>query len=434
MGVLLVALVRRVPPVPGPGSAGESPAAASASEAVVAPVAPASPEAAAPRLEASPVEGPPPAEVLAALRPRVPRSEAELLGILRDPAQPLKARRDAGRVLAGSSSPEALAAVREALASGPPYLQAAIAEGLGQSAAPEAKERLRSLLRHPDEVVARGAIRGWANAGSVEGVQVMTDVLYGGDWPESVRGEAALGLGEATDRPEARVALTNAAWHLRDGDLAPLVLEGLGHHPIDTTSAFFREYLATPGLPSELRVAAVEAMGQASGEVTPLLLEYVQDPDPEVRAGAAWALSTAEESGMAGALLLEFLRNEPEGEVRQRLYQALGNQVDYDAGAVIPLLATETDREVRLAGLNLLAQACQTSPDPAMTDYFDRVAVPELRETALNGGTRQDSLASVMALERSGTPAARMALEDIARLSSDPRVVAAAGREPSPSP
>lgn len=380
---------------------------------------------------AQPVPRPPPDPAGAAVAIReafrpARMSEAELIERLHDPELALSIRCETGRILAGLGSATALAAVRAALETGPASLRAAIAEGLGHSPLPEARQLLNELVADPDEAVARGAVRGWAVAGGEVAVSLLTSLAYSGEQPESVRVEAALSLGELPDQPLAFVALTNAAWHLRDETLAPAVLEGLGRRPIVETQDFFREYLATSELPSELRTAAVEALGQAEGPGWALLVDYLADPDPEVRAGAAWALSTTLESGQAGPQLLDRLQTETDPQVRLRLYQALGNQESFDPTPVLSFVQAESRPDVRIAGYDFLAQACARNPSSALLEFFDHVAVPQLRTAALEADDRHSRLTAVIALRRARTPAATAALTDLTFLSPDPGVAEAA--------
>lgn len=278
-------------------------------------------------------------------------AESRFIGVLRDAALPLRERRRAARALATSAAPEALEALREVLQEGPPELRAVIAEGLGLCPNPEARTLLETLTESPDEAAARGATRGWGAVGTPEAAQVLSGLLQASDRPEAVRTEAALALGEMPGVGAAYVALTNAAWQVKSPAVLAAALEGLGHRPISETQPFFLEYLADPLVSADMRVAAVESIGNAPDDPSSLLLEYAMDADPDVRAGAAWALSTTETPGDQGPALLELLRTEAEPDVRLRLYEALGNQARLDAAAVLQLVQQEPRTEVRIAGL-----------------------------------------------------------------------------------
>ena len=107
----------------------------------------------APPASEAPLPNQPPATALPSPRvqdveedpsPQTTLSEPDLIRILRDAGEPLKARRQAARRLARSASPEAMAALKATLNDGPPQLKAAIAEGLGSSPNPEARTLLAS--------------------------------------------------------------------------------------------------------------------------------------------------------------------------------------------------------------------------------------------------------------------------------------------------
>jgi HEAT repeat protein len=314
------------------------------------------------------------------------------------------------------------------LRQGPPELAVVIAEGFGLSANPQARVLLRSLANDPDEAIARGGARGWAVVGTDEAAQVLNGLLQGDTRPASVRAEAASALGEMAEAPAAYAALTNAAWQLKSPELVTSVLEGLGHRSIAESQAFFAEYLSNPAIPTDLRVAAVEALGNAAGDPSALLLRYAADADPEVRAGAAAALGSTEQKGSVGPDLLGLLQTETEPDVRMRLYQALGNQQQTDLGAVLESVQRESQTDVRIAGLDLLAQSLQDRPNAQLQAYFEQTGVPSLKETAMNAETSFERVSSVLALQRLTSAQSVAALEEVLQRSTDPKVMDAAKR------
>jgi len=281
------------------------------------------------------------------------------------------------------------------------------------------------MLKAGDETTARGAIRGFALRGDAAATEILGSVLFDAHQPESLRTESALSLGNIR-QPQALAALTRAAAEIPDQTIAESVLDGLGRQPFTETVDFFRGYLETPGRPAELKVAALEAIGNAEGDPAPFLLAYGSDPNPDLRAAAAWALNMADTVTDIGPQLLEWLKQESKPGVRARLYRALGNQDTYDASVVLALAQRESTPAARLAGLDLLAETSRSSPTPEVLSYFSQTVLPELKTTALTSDNPEDRLSAVMALRRAGTTQAAGALQDIARSASDPKVTEAA--------
>lgn len=357
---------------------------------------------------------------------------AKFIAQLFDESLPLKARRQAARALARLGSAAAMAALKKALAETnyPSYLKAAIAEGFGGSPNPDARGLLNDLINDTDEITARGAVRGLALSGDTDAVNSLGGLLFNEQVPLSVRTEAALALGDM-NLPGALDALTRAATEITDENVVENVLDALGKRPFSETEQFFSSYLASEDVPAESKVAAIEALGNAPGNVVPFLLKYLNDPDADMRAAAAWALNTAGDTSDIGPQLMDALKQETDPNVRARIYQALGNQSGADPQAILPLVQSESDPAAQLAGLTYLAGTLQSSPSPEVADFFSQTAVPELKGIALNSDNAQNRLAAVIALEQAGTPTASGALQEIAQQSTDSKVVAAAQRKPS---
>lgn len=351
-------------------------------------------------------------------------TNAPLISRLLDTSLALKARRQAARELARIGSDEAISALTNALAQGPPYLKAAIAEALAESPHPAAKDLVLGVLNGSDETAARGAIRGLGLRGDAASAQVLEQTLFDPDKPESLRTEAALAIGDIR-QPSAMDTLTRAINELQDDTIAENVLHAVGKRPFTETEGFFRAYLESPSPSPELKAAALESLNSAEGDPSKFLLGYTRDTDPQLRAAAAWALVGADSTQDLAPQLIESIKSEPEAEIRARLYQALANQNTVDTAAVLDLAQKESDPSARLAGLNALAAACRSHPNPELSAYFNQNAVPELTKDALNGGDSQTRLGSVIALRRAGTSEADAALAQIAAQSNDPRVVEA---------
>ena len=350
---------------------------------------------------------------------------AQLLAQLNDSASPTKVRRGEGRALARIASAEALDAVKATLCNAaiPSYVKAAIAEGLGENSLPEARTALENLLAEKDEVVARGAVRGVALKGDAESAETLLKVLRDEQRPESVRTEAALALGDV-NQPNVTPSLIKAMSEIQDEGIAEFILEGLGQKPLSETEEFFRNYLSSPDVSSDLRVAAVEALADAQGDPTSLLMKYAADSDPEVRMAAGFALASTEEQGAAGAQLLGLMERETDPQVRAKFYQALENQSDVDFARVSGMVKNETDLGAKLAGLILLAQGLKANPD--ILNYFNQTGFAELKSAALAGGRLQDRLSATMTLRKINSAESLAALQELAKQSSDPKVVEAA--------
>ena len=276
LGIVLLAAVvarRSQPPPPAPAVSNEASAGTPVSNAASAP------RHIAPSLQ-SRLTSPAPDEP----------ATARLISIMLDSSAPLNARRQAARSLAKIGSEEAMAALKSALTSDtPPYVKAAIAEGLGQCPNPESSDLLRQLVNGRDETVARGAARGFASRGDADAVNTLGNLLFNDQTPLSVRTEAALALGDV-ELPSAQDYLTKAISQIHDDDVLESALDGLGRRPFSETETFFRNYLNSPDVPASAKVMAIESVRDADGDVAPFLANYLNDPIPEVRAAAKDAL------------------------------------------------------------------------------------------------------------------------------------------------
>lgn len=352
-------------------------------------------------------------------------SVPELISKLRDESVPRGARHQVALQLAKLGGDEALTALKDAAANGTAPLKALVAEALGQSHQPESEAILLSMLMEDDEVVRRGVIRGLAAIGDANAMSLLSSMLAEAAYPPGIRAAAAAGLGEI-NHPEVYSILKTAFYRTTDQRIKEEVLAGLGKQPFETTQGFFQVCLDSPDLSRSLRVTAIEALENTEGNVTPFLLKYAQDKDPEVRAASAWALAIQDSTGGIGDQLVSLLAREQDAEVRMRLYQALVRQPTFDLSKVVPLVANEQNEQTRLAGLTAWAAYCKSSDQNDAVQQFDRQAVPELQQAALSTGDLGARLGSVIALRRAGTSGAYDALHTIAAQNTDPRIVQAA--------
>ena len=351
-------------------------------------------------------------------KPQVPVKD--LIKALKDASLPLLERKAAIQALAKLGTREAIDALKEALKGGSEELRAAIAEGLGDCGTEECTAMLLGLLNDGNEAVARAAVRGLAAQGTVKAAETLAKLLNDGQRSVDMRIEAALGLG-TIEQPGVLETLQQAARTIGDEDIVTQVLNAIGGRDFSETQAFFQQYLGSAPS-SDLRVAAIESLWQAKGDPTAFLAGYISDPDAEVRASAAWAMSATDATGNAGPQLLASLQGEQDADVRLRLYQALRNQESFDTGTALALVQREADSLARVAGMDLLASSLRNNPTPEVQTFFDQTAAPALKNTALTGESSHERMAAVIALVRASTPSAMSALQDLAQQATDPRV------------
>jgi HEAT repeat protein len=366
-----------------------------------------------------------------ALFPGAKSSEADKAGLQRlaadflDDSRPLKLRRQAAWALGKLRSPEAFSLLRQGLPDAPAQLKAAIAEVLGNFDTREARELLRQLLKSDNETVARGALRGWAAVGDNEALQLLGTMFIDSQKSADLRAEAALSLAKIKS-PGAYQILVNGLNKSTYRELATTILAGLGERPFSETQPFFQSYLARSDVPTDLRIAALEALGHADSNAGSLLVQYLDSGDSRVRAASAWALAMLDNPPDVASRLWSRLQAEENGEVRIRIYQALETQSDMDNDRLLASVLNESLVAARVAGLKLLATQVARQNAPSLNAEFDRRAVPELEKFATGGSDLPNRLISVMALKQAMTPGAIQALSRVAAQSTEPRIAAAA--------
>ena len=353
-------------------------------------------------------------------------SVADLIKKLNDASLAMSERKAAIQALAKLGTPEAVAALKEALKGGSEELRAAIAEGLGECTSPECTTMLLGLLNDPSQAVIQAAIRGLAQLGSPEAVAALTQLLNDSLRSSDLRSAAALGLGEIS-QPAAMEALAQAAVTIGDEDIVNQVLDAIGGRDFSETQAFYQKYMGA-AVSSDLRVAAIESLWQAKGDPSAFLAGYISDSDAEVRGSAAWAMSATDATGNSGPQLLASLQGEQDAEVRRRLYQALANQESFDTSTALALIQREADPAARVAGMDLLASSLRNNPTPEVQTFFDQTAAPALKNAALTGESSHERMAAVIALVRASTPSAISALQEVAQQATDPRIKASAAQ------
>lgn len=337
---------------------------------------------------------------------------------------PIGERRRQAFLLAEEDEQAAMEALRKLMEEeGSSATQAALAEALGASDNPEVKALIDQLASGEDEMVARGAIRGIASRGSAEDADTLSGLLHNVRLPDSVRTEAALGLGDM-GTPEALNHLMRASYTAVDfDDFEPVfqsVLAGLGMQDFENTADYFARLLEHPEIDHNTRVTALDALADAEGDASSLLLEYTRHEDPEVREAAAWSLALREDVQKVAAQLTEQLASESDPEVRSRLYHAVdasGAEVESLWNQVI----REKDQSAFLAGAGMLAREV-SSPESTLASRFDRDAVPPLKTIALESPDFGTQLKAINTLGRANSPQAQAALKEIYASNSDPRI------------
>jgi HEAT repeat protein len=355
----------------------------------------------------------------------------DLVDLARDPTTPLELRVGAVRWIARDGGQEGLEFLEDLLSGdAPASLRAAIAEAIGESPQPDARTLLEDLLESDDEALARGALRGLARGPDAPGL--LASVLRDGERPLAVRAQAA-GLLGTLEAEEASAALRSALPEIDDAALAAHVLDALGEHPFARNADAFRAVLANPALPRELKIEALEALGDSGTDSAALLLDYAaRAPEPELRAAAVEAIAFLDDSDAIAPWLLRLVESEPSPDVRAEIYASLGfharaTYAAADADRLVDVILSETGGPVRLQAFRLAATILRTHPDPRLVEAFDARMVPWLQDEALRAPGRAQRLACLDTLQLARTPEATAALERLAR-SHDAAVAEAAAR------
>lgn len=354
----------------------------------------------------------------------------KLLAALLDNTQPLKARRQAAWLAAKYGNSQAWDTLEKLLAepNAAPQLKAAIVEAMAHSGNPRNKDAIKTVLDSNSSIVACSAIKRLAVIGDRESIQVLSDIAQNPQNANAFRLEAVTGLGQISDEQAYQVLVgmyKDPA--IKDDELRNEIISSLGQNDIAKTQPFFSSLLQQNSDDASGRLKVAEAIENSKGDVSPFALTLLNDSDSEVRQAAAWAIASAEQPGNVGKELEAILANEPDGQVRKRLYQALSNQENADADSIYRIAQNETDSEARAQAYDFLARKVAESGEPSLKIQFDTLILPQLRQTALAGETLQSKLDAVIALKNANTDASRYALKEIADQAADIRVAAATG-------
>jgi HEAT repeat protein len=332
--------------------------------------------------------------------------------------------------LAYAGTPEADAALRKILATAPAEHRAYMVQLIGSTGNPAGKRWLLPLLGDADENVVIAAIRGLCAMGGDDVTARIATTFADASRPESVRFEAARGLG-TLGTPSARTALVEAFRQAPTMGMAKEILTSLGRFAFPLVAEDFQTYLVSGGIAPELRVVAAESLAFSTSEAVPFLAEVAgSDPDAAVRAAAAWSISAHPEDQSLGATLAGLAETEMDVDVRRRLYEAALPQGNIPGERLLLVVRAETDIAARVAGFNAIGRAAGLQPASAAAATFDNEIIPELVEIATTLNSLNIQMRAVFALRRAQTPAARAALAVISEKARHP--VAAAARNGLP--
>lgn len=317
---------------------------------------------------------------------------------------------------------EAKAALLQALAIESSELRAAIAEAIGRSQWHDAGEILSELLTEQDAEVQRGAIYGLALLGDNTSIELLRTLLLAENTDEAIRSYTALRLGDVQTET-ALNALKAATTMPLPEDTLLNVITSLAKFPFEQTGEVFRSIFTNGQANSELISEATEALASSDKHVLPFLLDTVRDyPDADVRASAAWAAGFNANTGSLAQPLAQLVLQEPDDEVRRRLYEALMRQDAIPSQQLLEQAITEVDPATRIAAANMLAVSLhQTTTDSVVQQDFNQAVVPDLMATALGDFSTNLRYRAVFALVRAGTADAESALTTIS-LQAEPQI------------
>jgi HEAT repeat protein len=319
--------------------------------------------------------------------------------------------------LAHVGSPEATAALLNVFRSAPPEHKAFMAQLISSTGNPAVKEWLLPLLNEANERLAIAAIRGLSAIGGADVSVRLAEILKDDQRSERVRVEAAQGLG-VIGTPAALEVLVEAFGQVSREDVATQILKSLGQFSFPTIANTFTDYLSAPGTPEEMRVVAVEALVFSTQEAVPFLLGLAEsDTSADVRASAAWAISTYTGDRYLGETLARLAEREQEVDVRRRLYEAMLPQVNILAERLLPLVQAENDIAARVAGFSAIGRAAGLEPSSVSAAVFDQQIVPELLQIATSENSLNIQMRAVFALRYAHTNAAQDALSVIAKIA-----------------
>jgi cellulose synthase operon protein C len=221
--------------------------------------------------------------------------------------------------------------------------------------------------------------------------------------------------------------------HLTDDDLEVRILaaEYLGTVKVAAAAPKLIA-LASPGNPTRLRLAAIDALGEiAAPSATKVLLDVLREGPPELHRAAATALEYIADPATIPTLVAQI--ESDKGPTRHELVRALGatlrGHADPTARKLLRELAEDANVKVAVAAICGLAAAGDASDAPVLRSLVEDAAADRRRIAALALGDLHDTasfevLATAMAAkdDRLGGDAAWALGEIAAANPKDPHI------------
>jgi len=190
--------------------------------------------------------------------------------------------------------------------------------------------------------------------------------------------------------PDAREAVPALTTMLQDNDwrVADVALEALGKIGADAQESL-RQAMKSPN--ARTRSVAVQNYGKDVPDdvAIPLLVRFLDDPDPNVRENAAWKLGQRGAAAAAAVPKLIALLKDRYGSVALKAAQALGNIGPLAKGAVPALRDVLNsnrvggDREYAIQALGRIGTEAKDAVADCVRIIPDRKMNPQLREYAI---------------------------------------------------
>jgi HEAT repeat protein len=356
------------------------------------------------------------------------RHLSTMIDIARDHGLPLTKRVSAIRWLARLGDDKAVDFLeRLLLDDASTTIRTAVATALGECPNPDATRLLIAHLEDQDLDIVLGVIHGLEKQHDPQAIATLRALFTDAHQRAEVRSAAAEAMGHQYGTVnDLRLALGSA-----DEELVSGALMGLGQQPFTETEPIFRELFADPNTPIDMKLEAVDALGEGTPQAADYLLELASSADdPTLRGAAIDALSLFDEPGTTLNALGGLILGEPSADVRADLYNALSLHAELanaepDAWKLVQNTLSETTPRAQLEGYRMVASMLHDQYQPRIAATFDTRMVTWLRDVAEHSGERYIRSLSVDALRLANTPASQQALIDLS-YSADPALAQSA--------